>query len=1225
MFFKKVTVYPLAIITLVVISQLTIAESNIQNRLENKQDNTTTTSQPPNPTVIKSDQQLINELSPRDRAFLRSRQHLILEGASIPDLGPETIPEFVIRYFAPYPPKNNSSTNSVWSETQYLSHFEALRNKKYDLIVLPLQEKVPQYDRVSRLMSARWISNEIEIQTGNSVMSPELALRLLGTNSNRLNNHKVKELAEQMNVNVIYLLLNNNPYTQDTKLIEMTVVEAKPNGEIIKQHAHSLEHPSLNTPLESVIKHQSSSIVSELYGDKGNLRKVDKAEHSNELQLPASLRQLPESSESSIQSAVKLQLLALMTPSILEFERRRLFERSLIALDKSDPSSSLFNLLQARANFYLTRRPISLTFLNETNSPAEVALKAYLDGNYIQLQSTLPKIDNPVLKLLAYLEFKALQHEYRKPDNRDTFSSSYSQQWSNLITELAHDKDPWYSPDNISFFSNISGHFPEFDQKYIESFQGKIVSGDFNLTDTANLPLEQDLFTTSGPTKDLSCCMSYSDRIELSDIWGLYKNHAIANLLRKLQKSLHVQGSYKKAYDIAVSLEPHLQGHPTFSRLYAEVCEKMAYKVSGQERRFYIEKAFKLADIARQQSGAVDIDTLYADMLMKRLKPYVPNLVQQNDPSYVINLENWDIPTSYTIVPKAILSHSSLRAFPYINTDFNVFKFTVFHEKWKDSRVIDYLEDHFNGHPDKSTYLAQRHAKYGRKEKAIQVLESSISEDPDNWEAYNLLGTLFIEDSKYSQAANIYSKYPGFSDAKNLDRVELTNNAFSAGNAFFWRGQYQEAQHFYGIAGSLNTGANTQYTSLQRLAWMKHDYPTSLEYAYTRGTRYNSKYGYRDYLVMLHLLGAHQEAESGFSALNTRYNTPHIWTSLFIGHRIEDKQIEKIADFITQYLNINSSENLQKQALRYYYLTSMVDRNPTSKQLEIAPKAPSILQRQDLSSSNLIKEIATNTSTASYSEDCSTIEIPCVSTNTNNITKHGDQFADHYDAYVDFKSGDHTSAFYKFLNNNQFNPALKISLQYDKNSLSSRKLVANYSLPYLATSAAMNSMDAFLKELLESFSTMDIIDDSLFDIELTKSIIHAYFGRLDESITALKTSFNKRPHTVWRPIYSWYQLTEITEWLFHYTGDSRYIELALDWVKRYQIIQPQFAWAYAFEATYSSNNDDRIRATGFALYLDPQSAWLTKVPEEIKAQAAKWWIENNPFILQNTDKDSTQI
>jgi hypothetical protein len=137
--------------------------------------------------------------------------------------------------------------------------------------------------------------------------------------------------------------------------------------------------------------------------------------------------------------------------------------------------------------------------------------------------------------------------------------------------------------------------------------------------------------------------------------------------------------------------------------------------------------------------------------------------------------------------------------------------------------------------------------------------------------------------------------------------------------------------------------------------------------------------------------------------------------------------------------------------------------------------------------------------------------------------------------------------------------------------------------------------------------------ESHFDAGLTRAVLLASAGDHDQALAALVDAYHSRPHTRWRPFFSWYQLTDTAEWLYKETGDERFLKHALQWAKAYQEIQPQFGWAYAFEAVYSKDRNARIEAAGYASYLDAGSAWLQQVPEDIREQGRKWWSENSPY------------
>jgi hypothetical protein len=62
---------------------------------------------------------------------------------------------------------------------------------------------------------------------------------------------------------------------------------------------------------------------------------------------------------------------------------------------------------------------------------------------------------------------------------------------------------------------------------------------------------------------------------------------------------------------------------------------------------------------------------------------------------------------------------------------------------------------------------------------------------------------------------------------------------------------------------------------------------------------------------------------------------------------------------------------------------------------------------------------------------------------------------------------------------------------------------------------------------------------------------------------------------------------------------------------------PVSAWAYALEARYSSDEQQRLRATAIALYLDPKSEYLKSVPAEIRKRAKEWFATNNPFKVRD--------
>ncbi|MES9942567.1 MAG: hypothetical protein ABW104_21250 [Candidatus Thiodiazotropha sp. 6PLUC2] len=1133
--------------------------------------------------------------------------------------------------------KGLSDKLSEWEVEESKNHLSQLGGSQYDVIVLPLQQKLPYYDRVGRVMSARWVANEIEMQAGMRVMSPELALRALGERRRRFDIDAVNGLAQKIDASVIYLYLDNSSSSMGKKEIDLLVVKSNKQGKITNKFILDLQQTSLENPLENVVKNRSQKIVSELFAkdlnkvvnNKPNHQFVDNKQLLSK-SLPESLDELVEKLISPMEHAAYMQLFALMTPSVLRYERDRLFERSLMALSEVDPSSEEYNLLKSRALFHLTRKPVALGGLSDAVKPEEMALKAYLDGNYLDLKQYTQDIDSPLLQLMSYFELKEIQYAYSIEEDQDVVVKNSPKPWSGLISGVARDNDVWYAPDNTLFLSDLKGLYRKFDIYYERQLNAQVMSGELNIDQISNDVVGKILHKRLENTVKDECCLNYNEKLQNSDLWNFYRNHLLANILRRLNRSVNVHGNFDTAHDYALNLESKLEGHPTYTRLYAEASAGLASKKSENEKSFYYKKALELSDKVLTYSGASDLDLLYSELVRNNVLKSSRDLIKNNPPRFY-SMRKRDIPRSYVVVASRVLSEDSQEALPYDNINFNILKFTANSQKWSDEKLIKYLESRYIGHPEREVYLANRMIADNQDEKAIDILQKAIKNDRSNWKAYIQLGDLLIGQSKYTEADEMYSTYEGFSGKIDANRVYLANRAYHAGNEFYWHGRHEETKKYYKLAGNLNTGSASGYASLQRIAMMDQDYDSAMEYALRRGKRYNNKYGYRDYLVMMHLLGAHSEAYSGFSNLVERYKSPQLWTSLFVGQRIQAKEKVNNEQFVNKYFTSSTTDILKTQAARFVFLNKSIDRVPLKKDLSNFPAVdniPDIPYMPLAYIDNMLKKIAVESGVASYG-DCKNNTNNCIEYKNTEFKKSVSQhtynkYENYLDSYIKFRSGLYKEAFVSYLENDLQDLVLKDEVSYDSNGALKKRLSANSTLPYIAMSALKNNYAKFLQKLDKTIAEYEISDDSKFDILLTQSIISAQSGDIDKSLELLMSAFSRRPHTKWRPLFSWYQITEISESLYHYTNDKRFLDLALNWAKRYQVIQPQFSWAYAFEALYSENQQDRIRASGFALYLDRDSYWLSMVPDEIKKLGKEWWKKNNPFVI-NEQKDNVTI
>jgi hypothetical protein len=465
-------------------------------------------------------------------------------------------------------------------------------------------------------------------------------------------------------------------------------------------------------------------------------------------------------------------------------------------------------------------------------------------------------------------------------------------------------------------------------------------------------------------------------------------------------------------------------------------------------------------------------------------------------------------------------------------------------------------------------------------------------------------------DGLYDDAFNAFMQYPPFLEKDPKNRVAVSNHAYLAGSKLFWLGKPDLAVPLYKIAVDLRTGAGGELASAQRLAMLDGKYSEAAYYAYKRGARYNDIFGYRDYLAFLYLLGYPEQAHAGFIELSPRFSEPQLWTAIFIGHRSAGIDNESLLNWMLDFKNNFSGNNvLIEQLERYAFLQSFIDRpivNPDENIFKTAWQYRKPFDRQKIYGINrFMKYFDKSVSENDFIPDSRIEYLPSGEPISVKIEPRimPNYFDTIYKAYALLKEKKYAESYQAFLDNFR---------NYGFGSLPDDPQIFMH--PYFSIAAIKSGNEV---NLYQYFKANITLQEEAFDYHLSKAAISAIKGESDQALLELEHAFNARPHTMERPVYTWYQIVELCEWIYEETGDQKFIDKALQWSKDYQIIQPQFAWAYSFEAKYSKNHEDRIRATAFSLYLDPQSYWLGSVPEEIKEKAKMWWKSNNPFRKSN--------
>jgi hypothetical protein len=393
----------------------------------------------------------------------------------------------------------------------------------------------------------------------------------------------------------------------------------------------------------------------------------------------------------------------------------------------------------------------------------------------------------------------------------------------------------------------------------------------------------------------------------------------------------------------------------------------------------------------------------------------------------------------------------------------------------------------------------------------------------------------------------------------------MSNKAYVAALELWRVGAINESLPLFTIAANSNTGSGAEMMSSAIIALLQNNYEAAASHYLQLFKRYNDKYGFRDYLSLLHAMGRHDEARSLINTADIRSFSPEIWIPVFLAQRIEGWDDDKTGKFFNQ-------DNIAEAGLFYdgnaIMMMYLIDRAPTSN-------AEKILRNVNWPIENESQE------------------------KVHEAVKI--QLVDYVDAYYAVKEG-------------KFGQAYEIykKQQYFHNSGDLHQCA----LPYIYWAAAKNGKLQELETELRKLKDPRIaqLEEDEFYAHLSQAVELGLQGQHKKAEEQLRSASYRLPATRSKPFFSWYQLVEISEWLYKETHDPIYRELAFKWAKLYQRIQPMFAWAYAVEAQYSESSKDRLSALALAIYLDKNSERIATFPESDKIKAIRWLNENNPFV-----------
>lgn len=1121
-------------------------------------------------------------------------------------------------------PKAYPRPVSDWKATDKSIYQRLLSGGKFDVLIVPFQVQEYALDRPTRSLMTAELALAISAAQKSHVPDPYLVARALGDGDRVLDPREVYSFADKIGVKkIIWGYVGHNRANRMS--LSVKTEERNPNGILNVQTTSSLkkfEHINFSDEQPPIEIYQSMlpEILTALGVDNSALTAPKPESRFDVAELPPSPLAMVTEKQEPARDALYFQLMAALTPPDAERTQERFAEKSLLAILSMSPDSPDYRVLKARAFMLLGLRPAALQVLGEPKTIEEKELVAALNGNLPDVELFSSQIKPGIKKLIAKLDANNIDSDYGGANKNKSIATANSlklqgEMWQFLAVRAFSDRDYWAQFNNIHLKQLLDNEFP------IKDYTAEgLVRGTASLGDSDKLKVLADLSVINHVRKLLEvdmaewCCQSTPDRLAALDYLNLIEALGENNLVRRAYFLTTVQGVPEQAIEFLNRIENVYKSHPKFSLARAQAQIVKAGAVDGSEKEGLLKAAYENL-----------FNTLYWEQGQTRTSGTAFSLIPdtgRNDYGYFDNCyaadypfrayyeywENGGDPESIEANAEAALrnSTSDFKPFIYLHWDFTR---PPAHDDKFDA-LLKTIEGRFQGNPILYPLLAKNSYRKGDSLSAEKYYRESIKSNPLSWQAYMDLGSLLIEQGQLAQASKLFMNYPAFQKDTNANPVHISNDAYQAGSRFYWMGEFSLATPLYELASRQETGSEADLTSRLRLKLINGDYREALLGSLERAQRYNDSYAYRDYLGMLHAMGASKEAWDAFNVLGDQFNDQHIWETALVGHRKEGKSE---AEIITWVKHNKDSNHASKYLLR----AGVTDRIPTKELanslVEIAQPVWKLDYRNNpgaqfydglvVQSYNDGKEW---TVLGPQLHGGGTLPIGVYETaQKTQVKSHLVYFAE---AYRAIRMNDFSSS--------------HVLLQEASTLYNLSLNQQGYLLPYYAFAAAKMGDTSAVEKYIANFNA----EQKSFDYYLAKAVISGIAGKTEESVQFLKSALYKRPFTEERPLQTEYQYAEICEWLYESTGNSKYKEIAIDWAKKNQKFQPWFAWAYAMEAKLSNNKAERKRAVAMAFYLDPQSERLGRIPQKEREAAVKEFGRQNPFIRKKAgEKESNSL
>ena len=1088
-----------------------------------------------------------------------------------------------------------------------------LTTARADLLVAPVQVGGSGFDRSTRSRMTADLSSAFEIDQSKTLLDSRIVERALGEGRRRIDVNEIRALADHVRASRLITVEVGHDGLKTLRVTVRWTERANASEKWSSEQTHELSLPlSSDRSAAEVFRVNAIPHIAIATGWKARKNSVEPVRSFDD-RWPKDLNQLLELAASGAYGeALAYQMLATVAPPRPERVRERLYERSLQALQRLPRDDWHVRWLEANAELNLYSRIVAIKTLGDTENPASVALKARMSGNLGQLESAIGNVPHASFRLMMEVALQDLRIEYDFPikEKVPTKAISSIRQdgfWRSLFERRFQDLEPWHAQSNVEIKRLLDEMAPVGQYSLESILRGMRVTGDrldeiaLGLTSFDHLD-----HLRRADERSVHCAVRRTTCV-FAALIDLLEGVAVFNGVKGYERVAVVQASDESADAVRRSLQKKFDGQPEFMLAVATAAKRKSARIAPELNAQSDDTSQTNAMIAAHwemgQSKTARDSLMQIGALSKAAAPFFIEYHDDLPPRqhwWALNpaLSSRSPSTDW----RPMAQERFLNSINDLNPAFAVFN-DALNNPEKRADLAKELAGRFHGHPRRADLLSRLTVNRQEVLTESAKFDAAKRDAPHVWTTYLRYGTHLIEEEgDYKQASEVFLQFPGFrSTSGEFNAVQVSNFANDAASLLYWRGATDEARPLYQIAVTLNTGSDANMLSQSRLDIIMMRYHDAMLATKERALRYDTPQAYREYLQWLFVFGERQNAWAGFERLYLRQTPPEVWYSAAVGMRKQSLSWPQTKNWLLDERRRTARVGGHMPALIIGVLQNGVDRVPardlvdTLRFIEGEPTAR--VSRAGVQVLNRSGELYQLRSSILLTN-------PKRPDTPERIPSHLIYFAE---AYASLRQADFAKARELFE---------KMATYYPVESgagFGNEYTNFSYALSHFAIAAAKSGDPGSVERRLRSRRVFEIGAAERSDHHLALAVFSALRGDHDEARAALRRAFNVRPLTGQRPIFTEYQWADVCEWLYLETKNVQYRDLVLPWLKSHQRIQPFHAWAYAMEARLTTSENDRMRALGIALYLDPLSERANAFSALLKAQAIESVIATNPF------------